>query len=247
MAVRTGAPDSGAAGISLLIVPLLNHPGVSMRRIHILGGRSSGTTYIELDDVRVPASNLLGKEGHGMSMIMTNFNHERLSIAIGATAQARTALSAAFRYTTTRRAFNAPLISQPVVRNRLARAGASLESLHSWLESFTYSMIHLPKTTADIKLGGLTALAKAKAGMVLSEVATCAVLLLGGNGLTQGGRGGVVEMVYREAVGPRVPGGSEDVLLDLCVKQLVKNFERAKVGVEGGIETADTPGPAAKL
>ena len=191
MAVRTSGP--GPTGLSLLVVPLLNTPGVNMRQIKVTGVRSSGTTFIELDDVRVPVENLIGKEGQGMKYIMTNFNHERLTIAIGATRQARVALAAAFEYVMQREAFGQTLVDQPVVRHRLAKAGALLESQWAWIESFVYQMTKLKKTEADIELGGLTALVKAHTGIVLDECARCAVLLFGGNGLTTTGRGELVE------------------------------------------------------
>ena len=117
-------------------------------------------------------------------------------------------------------------MDQPVVRNRLARAGAELESLWSWIESFSYQMCHLSKQDADRELGGLTALVKAKAGMVLQTVADTALLLHGGNGYTQTGQGELVERIYREVMGARIPGGSEDVMLDLAIRQLVKNFKK---------------------
>lgn len=59
LAVRTGGP--GPSGLSLLVVPLLDHPGVSMRRIYTAGTSTSGTTFIELDEVKVPAENLIGQ------------------------------------------------------------------------------------------------------------------------------------------------------------------------------------------
>ena len=95
-----------------------------MRRLKVGGQVSAGTTFIELDDVKVPVENLIGEEGMGMKYIMTNFNHERLTIAIGATRQARVALGAAMEYVMKREAFGKPLIDQPVVRHRLAKAGA---------------------------------------------------------------------------------------------------------------------------
>ena len=226
MAVRTGGPDSGPSGLSLIVVPLLGHPGVNMRKISTGGGSTSGTTYIELDDVRVPVENLIGKEGAGMKYIMTNFNHERLTIAIGATRQARVALGSAFEYVMHREAFLRPLMEQAVVRNRLAKAGALLESQWAWLEQFVYQMCHMNKADADTELGGLTALCKAQAGIVLDECARCAVLLFGGNGYTKTGKGEIVEKIYREVPGARIPGGSEDVMLDLAVRQLVKNFRK---------------------
>ena len=190
-AVRTGGP--GPSGLSLLVVPLKNHPGVSMRRLKVAGQISAGTTFIDLDDVAVPVENLIGTEGSGMKYIMTNFNHERLMIAIGGTRQARVALAAAFDYCLKREAFGKTLMDQPVVRHRLAIAGAQLESLWAWVEQFVYQMTKLEKNVADVELGGLTALAKAQTGRVLSECASCAVLLFGGNGYTRSGIGEIAE------------------------------------------------------
>ena len=187
MAVRTS--DDGPAGLSLMVVPLKDHPGVKMRPIKVAGQTSGGTTFIELVDVRVPVQNLIGEEGHGMKYIMNNFNHERLTIAIGATRAARVALAAAFEYCLQREAFGATLIDQAVVRHRLAKCGALLESQWAWIEQVVYQMTQLTKAEADVKLGGLAALAKAHAGVVLDECARCAVLLFGGNGLTLSGRG----------------------------------------------------------
>lgn len=195
MAVRTGGP--GAAGLSVLVVPLKGHPGVSMRRLKVSGQITGGTTYIELDDVKVPVSNIVGKEGEGMRIIMTNFNHERLVISVGVTRQARVALSSAFAYCLKREAFGKTLMDQPVVRHRLAKAGAELETMWAWIEQILYQLVHLSKEEGDRQLGGLTALAKAKSAMVLNECAQCAVLLFGGNGFTQTGQGELVEGQYR--------------------------------------------------
>ncbi|KAF2154893.1 acyl-CoA dehydrogenase NM domain-like protein [Myriangium duriaei CBS 260.36] len=191
MAVRTGG--AGAGGLSLVVVPLKGHPGVTMRRLKVQGQVSAGTTYIELDDVEVPVENLLGKEGMGMKYIMTNFNHERLSLAVAATRQARVALSAAFEYCLKREAFGKSLMEQPVVRHRLAKCGAPLEAQWAWLETFIYSLIKMPRDEADVELGGLTAAAKAQAGIVLNECAQCAMLLFGGNGYTRTGQGEIAE------------------------------------------------------
>ncbi|KAL2410529.1 Acyl-CoA dehydrogenase apdG [Exophiala dermatitidis] len=230
MAVRTGGP--GASGLSMIVCPLKGHPGVRMRRLKVAGQISAGTTYIELDEVKVPVENLIGEEGLGMRYIMTNFNHERLLIAVGVARQARVALSAAFEYVMKREAFGKTLIEQPVVRHRLAKAGAELESLQAWVEQFLYQMTQLPKAEADVKLGGLTALVKARAGIVFNECAQTAVLLFGGNGYTRTGQGEIAEKIYREVPGARIPGGSEDVMLDLAIRQLVKNYRNATKSLE---------------
>lgn len=82
-------------------------------------------------------------------------------------------------YVMKREAFGKALIEQPVVRHRLAKAGAELETLQAWLDQFLWQMNYLPKSEADKRLGGLTALVKAKAGMVLNECAQNAVMLHG--------------------------------------------------------------------
>ncbi|GME31230.1 Acyl-CoA oxidase/dehydrogenase type 1 [Neofusicoccum parvum] len=230
MAVRTGGP--GPAGLSMVVVPLKGYPGVSMRRLKVSGQVSAGTTFIELDDVKVPVENLIGQEGAGMKYIMTNFNHERLTIAVGTARYARVAVASAMEYVMKREAFGKALIEQPVVRHRLAKAGAELESLQAWVDQFVYQMTKLKKEEADVELGGLTALAKARAGMVFDECARCAVLLFGGNGYTRTGQGEIAERLYREVPGQRIPGGSEDVLLDLSIRQLVKNYRNKTKALE---------------
>jgi len=225
MAVRTGGP--GASGLSMIVCPLKGHPGVNMRRLKVQGQVSGGTTYIELDDVKVPVENLIGEEGMGMRYVMTNFNHERLTIAIGVARQSRVCLSAAMEYVMKREAFGKALVEQPVVRHRLAKAGAELETFQAWVDQFVYQMCNLTKAEADVKLGGLTALAKAKGGMVFNECAQTALLLFGGNGYTRTGQGEIAEKAYRDVMGTRIPGGSEDVMLDLAIRQLVKNYKNA--------------------
>jgi acyl-CoA dehydrogenase len=103
MAVRTG--QAGQKGISLLVVPLKDYPGVSRRPLKVSGQATAGTTFIELDDVKVPREYLIGQEGEGMKYIMNNFNWERFWIAVGTTRQARVALSTTFEYCTMREAF----------------------------------------------------------------------------------------------------------------------------------------------
>ena len=100
---------------------------------------------------------------------------------------------AAVQYCLKREAFGKTLMDQPVVRHRLAKAGAELETTHAWVEQILYQLCHMNKEEGDLRLGGVTALAKAKSAMVLNECAQCAVLLFGGNGFTATGQGELVE------------------------------------------------------
>ncbi|KAG0123979.1 acyl-CoA dehydrogenase/oxidase [Tuber indicum] len=165
----------------------------------VMGLAASGTTYIEFDDTHVLVENLIGIEGMGIRCIMTNFNHELLTIAIGVTRQARVAVSTALEYVLKREAFGKALVEQPVVRHRLAK--------------ITYQMTQMKKEDADRELGGLTGLAKA-------------ILLFGGNGLTKSGQVELIERIFRDVPAARISGGSEDVLYDLAIRELVKNYVR---------------------
>ncbi|PIA92954.1 putative acyl-CoA dehydrogenase 6 [Cercospora beticola] len=223
-AVRTGGP--GASGISLMMVPLKNTSGVTCRSMTLSNGQVAGTTFIEFDDVRVPVGNLIGKEGLGLKYILTNFNHERMSMVISALVQARKVLSTTFAYCSKRQAFGKRLIDQPVVRNRLAKAGSMLEAEWARAEQLTHGMNTLPKAESDTLLGGLIAMAKVAAAKTLEHCISHAQVLLGGNSVTRSGQGELIEAISREVGLSRVPGGSEDVLLDLSVRELLKRWEK---------------------
>lgn len=167
---------------------------------------------------------------------MQNFNHERLTISMSVNRLSRVALSAAFEYCLKREAFGKTLMEQPVVRHRLAKCGADLEAHWAWIEQFTYCMTKLSEKDANRELGGLTALAKAQAGRVIELCASTSMLLFGGNGYTKSGQGEIAERIYREVPGARIPGGSEDVMLDLAIRQLVKNFQRKTKELEQQME-----------
>ena len=70
-AVRTRGIETGAAGISVLVIPLTGK-GVKRRKLKNSGVGASGSTFIEFDDVEVPISHLLGKENYGFQIIMSS-------------------------------------------------------------------------------------------------------------------------------------------------------------------------------
>jgi acyl-CoA dehydrogenase len=102
IAVRTGS--HGLGGISLFVVPLLGRPGVSMRKLSTGGGSISGTTYVELDDVRAPVENF-DWQGRNRYIVMKP-NHEQPAIASGATRQA---MSTALEHVVQKEAFSSSM------------------------------------------------------------------------------------------------------------------------------------------
>merc|ERR1711957_966531 len=85
------------------------------------------------------------------------------------------------------------------------------------------------KLEASIKLGGHTALLKAQCTKVFEYCAREAAQIFGGLSYTRGGQGEKVERLNREVRAMAVPGGSEEIMLDLGVRQTLKLAEMAKM------------------
>merc|ERR1711957_114790 len=98
------------------------------------------------------------------------------------------------------------------------------------------------KLEASIELGGHTALLKAQCTKVFEYCAREAAQIFGGLSYTRGGQGEKVERLNREVRAMAVPGGSEEIMLDLGVRQTSKLSEMAK-----SILAGMTPEQKAKL
>ena len=103
-AVRT-SPDLGKKGISLLVIERGMSGFERGRNLEKVGKHSQDTAELFFNEMRVPASNLLGLEGDGMKYLMHNLAQERLSIAVDAVAVAVAALNWTQAYTKERTAF----------------------------------------------------------------------------------------------------------------------------------------------
>lgn len=170
----------------------------------------------------MPVEYLIGAEGGGFRFIMSNFNHERLWIVFQALRMARTCLHDAFTWAQKREVFGQTLISQPVVRHKLGICGKKVDALHAWTEQIVYELDNLSEKDGNRLLGGTTALLKVEAGMVGKYVADECQKIMGGLGLTRTGQGARIEAIARGVVGLIVPGGSEDVMIDLGVREALK-------------------------
>ncbi|SPO28124.1 related to acyl-CoA dehydrogenase [Ustilago trichophora] len=219
-AVRTSGKPGESAGISLLLIE--RGPGVTTKQMKMLPGGASGTTIVEFDDVKVPAENLIGKEGEGLKLVFFNFNHERMTIAYTALRYARVCMEDTIAHTRRREVFGKKLIEQPVVRHKIGHMAREVEALQAWVESIVFQQLNLTIAESNVLTGGTCALLKAHAGIVLDHVVRESVHLLGGMGLTKGGTGERIERIYREVKALTVPGGSEDVMIDLGVRQQLK-------------------------
>ncbi|KAL9934716.1 hypothetical protein V8E36_006491 [Tilletia maclaganii] len=226
-AVRTSGKAGDPSGISLLVVPVSKENGVSLKLMRMMGQSPSGTTFVEFDNTKVPVENLIGgKEGLGLKHIFNNFNHERMTISYSALRFAHVCMEDSFSYAKRRKAFGKPLIEQPVVRHKLAHMARQVESLQAWTEAIIFQQDNMSTAESNLYTGGTTGSLKAHAGIVLEYVCREAINLHGGMGLTKGGAGERVERIWREIKALQVPGGAEDVLLDLSVRQALKIYSQ---------------------
>lgn len=194
-AVRTGGPGMG--GISVLVIPT-NSPGFSHRRVENSGQKAGGASWVELDDVKVPAENLIGRENEGFKIVMTNFNKERYIMAIGCNRKARTCLSHALVYAHKRHTFGNPLVSHQIIRHKIANIAQGIESHWAWLEQLAYHIQHSEKKFDDPEIAGKIALAKVQGGRLLEMANREAQQVFGGAGYQKGGVGATVEQISRD-------------------------------------------------
>ncbi|KPI39756.1 Acyl-CoA dehydrogenase [Cyphellophora attinorum] len=217
-AVRTGGP--GMSGVSLLLIE--RGEGVSTRRMDCQGVWSSGTTYITFEDVKVPVENLLGKQNKGFQVIMTNFNHERIGIIIQCIRFSRVCFEESVKYASKRKTFGQELIKHPVIRLKLAHMARQIESSYAWLENLVFQCQMMGETEAMLKLGGAIAGLKAQATTTFEFCTKEAAQIFGGLAYSRGGQGAKVERLYRDTLAYKIPGGSEEIMLDLSVRQSMK-------------------------
>ena len=114
------------------------------------------------------------------------------------------------------------LIEQPVVRPKFGMMGKKVEALQAWTEQVICELEHLSDKEASRALVGVTARLKVEGGMVGKYVADECVKIMGGLGLTKNGQGAMIEAISRGVIGLIVPGGSEDVMIDLGVREALK-------------------------
>lgn len=117
-------------GMSLFLLDLKS-PGIEIREIDKLARAAVDSNELYLDDVRVPATDLLGEEGRGFYHLISGLNPERLLIAAEAVGIGRAALGLAVKYARERIVFDRPIGQNQAIQFPLADAYTELET--AWL------------------------------------------------------------------------------------------------------------------
>ena len=126
------------------------------------------------------------------TVLMTNFNHERIGIIIQCIRFSRVCYEESVKYANKRRTFGKKLIEHPVIRLKLAHMARQIEASYNWMENLVYQCNVMQETEAMLKLGGAIAGLKAQATVTFEFCAREASQIFGGLSYSRGGQGAKV-------------------------------------------------------
>ncbi len=209
VAARTGG--AGLKGISLFFVEA-EMAGFSRASIgRKMGWWCSDTASLRFDNVRVPATNMLGEENRGFLAIMNNFNFERIGMVAGMLGAMKCAVETALDWAKDRQTFGSALIEKQVIRHKFADMSAQIDMIESYLNMICWQANSGPMPVAEVSK------AKFSASKTMEFVTSECMQILGGAGYL---RGNPVERLYREVKVQAIGGGSEEIMRDLAARQM---------------------------
>ena len=103
-------------GFSVFLVP--RQEGVDTKHIKTSYSPTAGTGFVEFNNIKVPASYMMGKENDGFKVIMSNFNHERWGMTCAVLRKSRTVVEECLKWSHQRIIFGKRLIDQPAIRQK---------------------------------------------------------------------------------------------------------------------------------
>lgn len=206
--------DAGTRGVSAFIVEK-GTPGFSFgKKEKKLGIRSSPTLEIIFEDCRVPAENLLGKEGEGFKIAMMTLDGGRNGIAAQAVGIAQGALDASVNYAKERKQFGKPIGVNQGIGFKLADMATKVEAARL----LTYQAAW--RESEGLPYGKESAMSKLFAGDIAMEVTTDAVQVFGGYGYT---KEYPVERYMRDAKITQIYEGTQEIQRLVISKMLLKD------------------------
>jgi acyl-CoA dehydrogenase len=179
-----------------------------------MGWWCSDTAHIRFDNVRVPAVNLLGEEGAGFKIIMTNFNGERLAMSAMALGFAQACFDEALDWARQRKTFGNTLIEHQVIRHKFVDMQMRISSTQAWLDKVTE---RADDGDASADWVAQVCMLKNHATQTMQFCADQAVQILGAMGFMRGTKS---ERIYREVKVMMIGGGSEEIMKELAARQL---------------------------
>ena len=201
--------EPGYHSFSLFVVPT-DLPGFTVsRKLDKLGIRISDTAELFFDNVRIPASNLIGRENEGFIYQMMQFQHERFSLLPFACTAAKDIIDMTLEHMRQRVVFGKPLIARQVLRHRLVDWLTEIECL----QQLIYHIVRMKEAgldaTREISMGKLIA------SQVLMKVADGCLQMYGGLGFMNEM---LISRYYRDARGLAIGGGADEVMREVIAK-----------------------------
>jgi len=207
-------PAKGPRGSSVLIVEK-DTPGFSFgKKEDKMGIRASATRELIFEDCRVPAANLIGREGTGFITAMRTFDASRPGVAAQAVGIAQGALDLAVDYAITRRQFGAPVSSFQGLRFLLADMAMKVEAARALVYATARYVDSNPRERPTI----YSAMSKCFAGDMAMEVTTDAVQVFGGYGYM---RDYPIEKYMRDAKITQIYEGTNQIQREEISKILI--------------------------
>jgi alkylation response protein AidB-like acyl-CoA dehydrogenase len=210
---RTDRPDHrrGPRGISAFIITP-DMPGFRIgKKEDKMGLRASPTVQLVFDNLRVPAANMLGEDGHGFSYAMQSLDNGRLGIAAQAIGIARAALEHSLRYAAERRQFGKPIADFEAIQFKLADMAKGVAASRALLHA----------TGAARDRGETVTLPAAMSKLLASETAMTvtreAVQIFGGYGYVTDYP---VERLFRDAKVTEIYEGTSEIQRVVIARQL---------------------------
>ena len=193
---------AGKKGISCFLVPTATPGYVVARLEEKMGQHASDTAQIMFENCRVPASALLGKEGEGYKIALSNLEAGRIGIAAQSVGMARAAFEAAVRYAKERVTFGVPIIEHQAVNFRLADMATQIDAARL--------MVWRAASLKDAGRPCLTeaSMAKMFASEMAEKVCSDAIQIHGGCGYTNEFP---VERIYRDVRICQIYEGANDI------------------------------------
>lgn len=205
------SPDKGAKGISLFLVEAERQGFTRGRRIKKIGALAQDTSELFFDEVRVPATSVLGELDRGFNCLMRELAWERMTLAIRAARLAEVAIQTTVEYTRQRQAFGAPLFDMQHTRFKLADWYAQTNVLRVFIDRC------IELAVADQLDASNAAVAKLQATELAMSVLDDCVQMHGGYGYT---REYWVGRAYADTRYTRIAGGSNEVMRELIARTL---------------------------
>jgi alkylation response protein AidB-like acyl-CoA dehydrogenase len=173
--VKTDAKAHYRQGLSLFLVDN-DAPGLTLRKLDMLGRRATGTYELTFDKVRVPPDRLVGGENNGWDVVLSGLQVERVTSAAGNVGAAQGVVDLAVQYAKDRRQFGRPIGSNQAIAHMLADMQTEVEAARTLMWRAAWMVSAGETALREISM------AKLFASETYVKVASQAMQVLGGFG-----------------------------------------------------------------